>query len=413
MAEGTARPLTTDGDRLWRSLMDMAEIGATTAGGSNRLALTDADKAGRDLFVRWCRDVGCSVEVDAIGNIFARREGVRPGAAPVLIGSHLDTQATGGRFDGVYGVLAALEVIRTLNDAGVHTEFPIEAVAWTNEEGARFAPAMMGSAVWSGAQALADAHARTDRSGCRVDEELRRIGYLGDRHCVPGPVRAAFEVHIEQGPVLERAGRQIGVVTGIQGVRWFEIGVDGTSCHAGTTPMDARRDPIRALSEFLPELHRLVDRHQPLARLTVGRLAAIPGAYNTVPKRATVGVDLRHPDAAVLDDLAAALESSVLAACERHGLSGSVRVELDCAPVSFAPECVDAVQRAADACGYHAMRMVSGAAHDSMHVARVAPTGMIFVPCEDGVSHNEAERARPEDLEAGCNVLLGAVLELR
>jgi N-carbamoyl-L-amino-acid hydrolase len=393
--------------------MDMAEIGATPSGGCNRLALTDTDKAGRDLFVRWCRDAGCRIQIDAMGNIFARREGIRADAAPVLMGSHLDTQATGGRFDGVYGVLAALEVIRTLNDAGVQTDFAVEAVVWTNEEGARFAPAMMGSSVWCGVQKLADAHGRTDQSGRRVDEELRRIGYLGEHPCAARPVRAAFEAHIEQGPVLERAGRQIGVVTGIQGVRWFELTVDGASCHAGTTPMDARRDPVRALSAFLPEFFAVADSHQPSARLTIGRLTTSPGAYNTVPSRATVAVDLRHPDAAVLEELTRALHTSLRAACERHGVSGSMSVELDCAPVSFAPDCVDAVQRATDACGYPAMRMVSGAAHDSLHVARVAPTAMIFVPCEGGVSHNEAERARPEDLEAGCNVLLGAVLELQ
>ncbi|MDZ4753518.1 MAG: Zn-dependent hydrolase [Phycisphaerae bacterium] len=406
------RPLKTNGGRLWRSLMEMAEIGATAAGGCNRLALTEADRAARDLFVRWCEDAACRIRNDAMGNIFARREGSRAGAAPVLMGSHLDTQATGGKFDGVYGVLAALEVIRTLNDADISTPFPVEAVAWTNEEGARFSPAMMGSAVWAGALTLESAHGRTDASGCRVDEELRRIGYLGDHSCVAGPVRAFFEAHIEQGPVLERAGRQIGVVTGIQGVRWLEIIVEGTSCHAGTTPMDARRDPVRAIAEVLPALFGMADRHQPEARLTFGRFATSPGAYNTVPNRAVFGIDLRHPDATVLEDLTRALETTVRDACERHELACSVRLELDCAPVSFSPDCVDAVQRAADACGYATLRMVSGAAHDAMHVSRVAPTAMIFVPCEGGVSHNEAERARPEDLEAGCNVLLGAILEL-
>lgn len=392
--------------------MAMAEIGATPSGGSNRLALTDADREGRDLFVSWCRDAGCTIRVDAMGNIFARREGSSPAAPPVLMGSHLDTQATGGRFDGVYGVLAALEVIRTLNDAQVSTAFPLEAVAWTNEEGARFSPAMMGSAVWAGVESLENAHGRTDAAGCRVVDELRRIGYLGPHPCAAGPVRAAFEVHIEQGPVLERAGRQIGVVEGIQGVRWLEIVIEGTSCHAGTTPMDARRDPVRALADLLPGLLQLAQQHQPLARLTVGRIEARPGAYNTVPSRLAVGVDVRHPDAVVLADLHRAIEEAVRSAGARHGLEVAVQSVLDCAPVSFAADCVAAVQRAVDACGYSALRMVSGAAHDSMHVARVAPTAMIFVPCEGGVSHNAAESARPEDLEAGCNVLLGAVLTL-
>lgn len=406
------RPLRTNGDRLWRSLMEMAEIGATPAGGCNRLALTEADRAARDLFVRWCEDAACRIRIDTMGNIFARREGSRAGAAPVLMGSHLDTQVTGGKFDGVFGVLAALEVIRTLNDADHSTPFPVEAVVWTNEEGARFSPAMMGSAVWSGAQTREDAHGRTDTASRRVDEELLRIGYLGDHPCVAGPVRAFFEAHIEQGPVLERAGRQIGIVTGIQGIRWFEIIVEGTSCHAGTTPMDARRDPVRAIAEMVPALFDMADRHQPEARLTIGRFNMSPGAYNTVPNRAAIGIDLRHPTATVLDDLTRSLERTVRDACERHGLAFSVRLELDCAPVSFTPDCVDAVQRAADACGFASLRMVSGAAHDAMYVSRVAPAAMIFVPCEGGVSHNEAERARPEDLKAGCDVLLGAILEL-
>ncbi len=412
--DGAASPVPSiDGSRLWQSLMDMAEIGATPTGGSNRLALTDADRAARDLFVRWCRDAGCAVRVDTLGNIFARREGVTPGSPPVLMGSHLDTQATGGRFDGVYGVLAALEVIRTLNDNDIETAHPLEAVVWTNEEGARFSPAMMGSAVWAGVLSIEQAHERRDGAGHRVIDELRRIGYLGELACGGSEVRAAFEAHIEQGPVLERAGRQIGIVEGIQGVRWLEIVIEGTSCHAGTTPMDARRDPVRALAELLPDLFQLVNAHQPLARLTVGRMETSPGAYNTVPARATIGIDLRHPDAGVLNGLGRAIEDSVRRACGRHGLSASTQSVLDCAPVSFARDCVDAVQRSVDSLGYPAMRMMSGAAHDSMHTARVAPTAMIFVPCEGGVSHNATESARPEDLAAGCNVLLGAVLALR
>jgi N-carbamoyl-L-amino-acid hydrolase len=408
-----ASMITTNRDRLWRTLMEMAQIGATATGGCDRLALTDADRSARDLFMRWCEEAGCRVRVDQMGNIFARREGLRADAPPIIIGSHLDTQSTGGKFDGVYGVLAALEVIQTLNDARQSTEFPLEAVVWSNEEGARLSPAMLGSGVWAGVHTQTYAHARTDASGRRFDDELQRIGYLGQYPCKAETVRAAFEAHIEQGPVLERSGKQIGIVTGIQGVRWFDITIDGKSCHAGTTPMDARNDPVMALGRMIEDFFLLARHHSPLARLTIGRLNAIPGAYNTVPSRVIAGVDIRHPEKKVLDELTRSLMDIVQSSCEPHGGIGAVHKELDCPPVTFAEECVNAVQRAVNTLGYPAMQLVSGAAHDSMHVARVAPTSMIFVPCEDGISHNASERAKPEDLEAGCNVLLGSVLEVQ
>lgn len=398
--------------RLWQSLMTMAEIGATPEGGSNRLALTDADRAGRDLFVKWCREAGCEVRVDAIGNIFARRSGRHGSQAPILMGSHLDTQATGGQFDGVYGVLAALEVIRTLNDAGVQTDYPLEAVVWTNEEGARFPPAMMGSAVWAGVESLESAHGRVDKNGIRVDDELRRIGYLGEEACKAHPARAAFEVHIEQGPVLELAGKQIGIVTGIQGLRWFEITIEGTSCHAGTTPMETRRDPVRALAKLIPYFFDMADQYQPLARFTIGRIATSPGAFNTIPNQSILTIDVRHPDVSVLDHLTSTFKDELEEICHQYDLKSSFRTELACSPVVFSVECIEAIELAVSRYGYSNARMISGAAHDSMHLASVIPTAMIFVPCEGGISHNAAERARPEDLEAGCNVLLGAVLSL-
>lgn len=405
-------PARVNGQRLWSSLMEMAAIGATDAGGCNRLALTDEDRRARDLFIHWCAAEHCAVRVDQMGNIFARREGTQAGLPPIISGSHLDTQRTGGRFDGVYGVLAAVEVIRTLNDLKIGTRHPVEAVVWSNEEGARFSPAMIGSGTWAGAYDLDFGHSRTDTDGVRFDEALRHIGYLGDHPCVASSVKAAFEVHIEQGPLLEAAGNTIGVLTGIQGVRWYEIVIDGKSSHAGTTPMDTRRDPVVALGAIIDQLFRLAAEHAPHARLTIGRLNAEPGAYNTVPARVTAGIDLRHPDQETLDLLHESVSAIVSHSASEHRVEGHVRAKLDHAPVAFDPECIGVVQRSVDRLGYRSMRMVSGAAHDSMHTARVAPTGMIFVPCKGGLSHHPDEMAKPEDLEAGCNVLLHTILEV-
>lgn len=400
-----------DGARLWDTLMQMADIGRTERGGCNRQALTDLDRQGRDLFVSWCRGAGCEARIDAMGNIFARRAGLDVDAAPVLAGSHLDTQPTGGRFDGVYGVLAGLEAVRAMNDAGIRTRHPVEVVCWTNEEGARFSPAMIGSGVWAGAFDIAYGHGRADRDGATMGDELRRIGYLGDAPCAAGPVKAAFEVHIEQGPILEQEGTQIGVVTGVQGMRWYDVVFEGQPCHAGTTPMDVRRDPVRALGALLPALSALAAEHAPWIRLTFGQCAFSPGARNTVPERVTLGVDLRHPETAVLDRVEARIEALVGEAAASARVTGLLRREWSSAPITFAASCVDSVQRAAAALGYRNRTMISGAGHDSVYVARVAPTSMIFVPCEGGLSHNEAENARPADLEAGCNVLLHSLLD--
>jgi beta-ureidopropionase / N-carbamoyl-L-amino-acid hydrolase len=402
--------LRIDGARLWRRLMEMARIGATPAGGCDRQALTDQDRAGRDLFARWCRDLGCELRVDAIGNVFARRPGRDPDAPPVLFGSHLDTQPTGGKFDGVYGVLAALEVLESLREVGVVTRAPLEAVVWTNEEGARFSPAMLGSGVWAGVFDLDEARAIRDKAGRSVGEELERIGYCGDVAARATPMAAAFEVHIEQGPILEREGRQIGVVTGAQGMRWYDMILEGEACHAGPTPMELRRDPCVPLPAILSALYDLARKHAPWARATFGDFRAEPGVRNTVPERLTVSVDLRHPDAAVLAEMDASFRRSVLEASQAAGIAGRVRDEWSSPAVAFAPMCVEAVRRATLELGYTHLDMVSGAGHDSVYLARVLPTGMIFVPCEKGLSHNEAESAKPEDLEAGCNVLLHAVL---
>ena len=398
--------LRIDGDRLWQSLMDMAAIGATPAGGCNRQALTAEAGAGRTLFRNWCEAAGCSVRVDAIGNLFARRAGTNPDAPAILVGSHLDTQPTGGKFDGVFGVLAGLEVIRTLNDHDVSTHAPIELVVWTNEEGVRFAPAMQGSGVWAGVFELDDAYAATDKAGVTLETALRDLDQLGAAPAEPFPIKSAYEIHIEQGPILEAENKQIGVVTGVQGIRWYDLTIQGAACHAGPTPMDARRDPVRVLGQLLEAIYALIDRHGPQARVTFGELRAEPGSRNTVPERVTVSVDLRHPDQAEFDQIDRELCKLVGAAT----LPATLDAFWHSPAVIFDATCIETVREAVAARGYPALEIVSGAGHDSVYVARVAPTAMIFVPCKGGLSHNEAESATVADLSAGANVLLDTVL---
>jgi len=404
--------LRINSDRLWQSLMEMAQIGATEKGGCNRQALTDEDGKGRDLFVGWCRQIGCSITVDAMGNIFARRDGRNNDLAPILAGSHLDTQPTGGKFDGVFGVLAGLEVLRTLADADVVTEAPLEVAAWTNEEGSRFAPAMMGSGVWCDVHDIDTVYATTDKAGKSVGDELQRIGYRGEIPARARPLKAAFEVHIEQGPILEREGLQIGVLNGIQGLRWYDLVIDGDACHAGPTPMDSRKDPFMAAAPIFAGCYALAESQGPWGRATFGDIRAEPGSRNTVPERLVVAVDLRHPDATVLDQMDREFRGLVARECEARGLEYRVEEIWHMPVTGFAPQCVQAVRAATEMLGYSHMEMVSGAGHDSLNLATVVPTGMIFVPCEDGISHNEIENAKPEDLEAGCNVLLHAMLAM-
>ena len=406
------RDLRIQPDRLWDSLMEMARVGATSRGGCNRQALTDEDRRGRELFIGWCKAVGCAVRVDEIGNIFCRLEGAQPKLPAVLIGSHLDTQPTGGRFDGVYGVLAGLEVLRTLDENGVETRRAVEVVSWTNEEGARFPPALMGSGVWSGAFDLQDIYRTKDRNGAAVLDELERIGFKGDTPATPMSIEAAFEVHIEQGPILEQEGLQIGVVTGVQGIRWYDVVIEGEACHAGPTPMERRRDPFAALAPIIQESYGLATRFAPWSRVTFGDIRAIPGSRNTVPEKLLVHVDIRHADADVLEEMGALLRRTVARECDARGLASSVDERWHMPVTQFDPACIDAVWQATRRLGYGAMEMVSGAGHDSVYVASVAPATMIFVPCENGISHNEAESAKREDLEAGANVLLQAVLQM-
>jgi len=404
--------LRVNGDRLWSRLMQMAAIGATPRGGCNRQALTDADMAGRKLLSQWAEAAGCRTRVDAVGNVFIRRAGTDDTLPVVMTGSHLDTQPTGGKFDGVYGVLAGLEVIESLNDRALATLHPIELSVWCNEEGSRFPMAMMGSAVWSGRLALDTAYALTDRAGISVRQELERAGVALDVPVPRQPVKASFEVHIEQGPVLEQRSKTIGVVTGVQHMSRHEVVVEGQEAHAGPTPMDMRRDPIRVLADLLPALYAAAAQRGRDARLTFGFIETLPGSPNTVPGRLRFTVDIRHPEALEYASLRQDLNRLVRTALERHALAGEVRCVWEAPGVSFDPACVAAVRSAAAALGYDAMEMVSGAGHDSCNVSAVVPTAMVFVPCAGGLSHNEAESALPGDLAAGANVLLNAMLAL-
>ena len=400
-----------DGGRLWRSLMEMAEIGATPAGGVRRLALTGEDRRARALFARWAEEAGCAVAADRIGNLFARRAGREDGLAPVVAGSHLDSQPAGGRFDGAYGVLAALEAARALNDAGATTRRPVEAVSWTNEEGARWPPAMMGSAVHAGALALEDALATVEEGGAAtVAEALAAIGAAG--HAPPGgrPFHAYFEAHIEQGPILEAEGAVIGAVTGIQGIRWFDCVVEGVEGHAGTVPMGARRDALAGAARVVAAVERMA-RGRADGRGTVGALRVRPNARNTIPGRAELAIDLRHPDADALAAMAGELRAAVAAARRETGLDMRLEEIWHAPPTAFDPGCIAAVERAAASLGLAARRIASGAGHDAGPLAAVCPTAMAFIPCRGGVSHNESEWASPEHAAAGAEVLLRAILE--
>lgn len=401
--------LKINGQRLWASLMAMAEIGATARGGSCRLALSDEDRAGRELFAHWCTQAGMTLSVDPIGNLFARRPGSDPHAAPVMMGSHLDTQPEGGRFDGVYGVLAGLEVLRTLNDLGVQTRKPLELVVWTNEEGARFTPAMFGSAVFTGVMALDAALAVRDADGISVAEALQRTGYAGNRP-LGGAVDAYFEAHIEQGPILEDNAKSIGVVSGGQAIRWLDVQVEGMAAHAGTTPMPLRKDALYGAAQMILAVEQVAADFAPQGLTTVGELSVAKSSRNTIPGRLTFTVDLRHHH----DQQIAAMEQQVEERLERIARERGLKVRIDrhwLSPATpFDAECVAAVQQAVDGLGYPQQSIVSGAGHDAILLARYCPTAMVFIPCVGGLSHNEAEDVLPEDVCQGADVLLNAVL---
>ena len=402
--------LKIDGSRLWDSLMEMAQIGATEKGGVNRLALTDLDRESRDLFTRWCQAAGCTVTFDAIGNMFARRPGRDSSLPPVMTGSHLDSQPTGGKFDGAYGVLAGLEVVRALNDADVQTDAPVEVVVWTNEEGSRFAPSMVGSGTYAGVFSLDESLAITDRDGNCLGNELRRIGYKGEG-CGKRPVTAYFEAHIEQGPILEDQKKTIGVVSGAQGQRWYEITLTGRESHAGPTPMAVRRDALVGAASIVTGVNQIGHRFQPGACATVGLIESSPNSRNVIPGEVFLTVDFRHPDDQQLAAMNDALRTIAKEAATSNTLKLNVNEIWSCPATVFDANCVGAVRKGAEIGGYAHMDIVSGAGHDAVYMAKVAPTGMIFVPCEDGISHNEIENATPEDIAAGCQVLLHAILD--
>ncbi len=400
-----------DGARLWDSLMEMAKIGATPKGGCNRLTLTDLDRQGRDLFARWCAEAGLAMTVDRMGNMFARRRGEDESLPPVVMGSHLDTQPTGGKFDGVLGVLGALEVMRSLNDLNIRTRHPIEVANWTNEEGSRFAPAMVASGVFAGAYTLDEAYGIKDRDGLRLGDELERIGFKGDAPVGGRDIHAFFELHIEQGPILEDEGVDIGVVTHGQGQRWYEVTLKGFESHAGSTPMPRRRDALVGAARVVELVNRIGLAHPPLAVSTTGMLNPHPNSRNVIPGEVFLTCEFRHPDDAVLIVMDRALRDGIAEIAAAAKLEAKIEQVFSYAAVAFDPGCVEAVRRAAERCGLSHRDIVSGAGHDACYVSRVAPTAMIFTPCVDGVSHNEAEEISPAWASAGTEVLLHAVLD--
>jgi len=404
------RTTRTNADRLWKSIEAINEIGATPAGGVCRLALSDEDREARDLFRQWCVDAGCQVRVDAIGNIFAHRSGRHPDRPAIMTGSHLDTQPTGGRFDGIYGVLAGLEVVRTLNDLKLETDAPVEVVVWTNEEGCRFAPSMGGSGVFAGVLEYEHVMAQKDRAGKSFGDELRRIGYMGDAPIGGAAVAAYFEAHIEQGPILEAEKKVIGVVTGGQGKRSYEVRLTGREAHAGTTPMPARHDPLKAAARVIAGLELIARDQAPEAVTTVGMMEVRPNSRNTIPGEVFFSVDMRHPDPQALEAMDLAFRANLDTAVAEHRIQQCVSVASEYPATKFDPGCILRVREAAVDLGITYRDMISGAGHDACHMAHCVPTGMIFVPCENGVSHNEAENASLSDLAAGCDVLLSAIL---
>ena len=404
-----------NGPRLWETLMAMAEIGATPKGGVKRLTLTDVDLAGRIRFTEWCEALGLTMRVDAMGNMFARREGRDPTRLPVLFGSHLDSQPTGGKFDGALGVIAGLEVMRSLNDLGITTEAPLELVNWTDEEGSRFGHSLMGSGVWAGVFGLEEAYGFTDTEGVNVSQALDSVGYKGAHPAAPFPADAYFELHIEQGPILEREGKTIGIVTGAQAQIWYDAVITGQDSHAGTTPPSARRDALVAAARVIARVDALmqamtVKTGGEEGRGTVGQLHVLPNSRNVIPGEVRFSVEFRHPLAAEVQAIAQSFPEEARALAAQNGCKLELTELFHIPPQPFDAECVDLVRQAAARLGYPAREIISGAGHDAVYVARRVPTAMIFTPCKDGLSHNEAESILPAEAEAGCQVLFEAVV---
>jgi beta-ureidopropionase / N-carbamoyl-L-amino-acid hydrolase len=402
--------LVIDGKRLWDSIMETAAFGATPKGGIKRLTLSDEDKKVRDWFKRACEQLGLTVSIDSCGNMFALRPGKNPGLLPIAMGSHLDTQPTGGKFDGVLGVLSALEAMRTLREVGYETNAPIMIVNWTNEEGSRFAPAMLASGVYAGVFTQDYAYAREDREGRKFGDELERIGYRGSEPVGSHKFQAMFELHIEQGPILEAESRMIGVVTGVQGMRWYEVTVKGQEAHTGATPMLLRRNALLGAARMIEAIHQAGLRHLP-GVASVGLIENRPNSRNVVPGEVFFTIDLRHPDESVLDQMERECRAALpkIAAAEKLELDEK-RIWISPA-VRFDPRLIDCVKFGAEKSGFSSREMASGAGHDACYIARVAPTTMIFVPCLGGLSHNEEESTTFDECSAGAQVLLNAVLE--
>ncbi len=396
--------IRADENRLWTSLMEMGRIGATPGGGVGRIALTELDKQARDLFVGWCEESGCTVRVDPMGNIFARRAGSDAELAPIMTGSHLDTQPLGGKFDGIYGVLAGLEAVRAMNDARITTRAPIEVVVWTDEEGVRFS-GMLASGVFSGVYTLEEALARTDSDGVTMAAALEAIGYAGSAPIGGNPPQAFFEAHIEQGPILEAEGKTVGVVMGAQGQRCFKVTVTGEEGHAGTLPMTLRRDALLGAARMVAAVNGIAFAHEPHPVITVGSIDARPNSPNTISGQTRFSIDSRHPDDAVLATVEQQIRSSCAAVAAQAELELSFELVSERASVTFDEGCVESIRNAAEQLAIPHRDMYSGAGHDACNLALAAPTGMIFVPCERGISHNEQENAKPGDLADGCSVL--------
>ncbi|MCZ4261821.1 Zn-dependent hydrolase [Limimaricola sp. G21655-S1] len=403
--------LKIDGARLWSSLMEMAEIGPGVAGGNNRQTLTDTDAEGRALFAKWCEAAGLSMGVDKMGSMFARREGEDSDALPVYVGSHLDTQPTGGKYDGVLGVLGGLEIIRTLDDMGIRTRRPIVVVNWTNEEGTRFAPAMMASGVFAGQHDLDWAYAREDADGKSFGAELERIGWKGEEEVGARKMHALFELHIEQGPILEAEEKDIGVVTHGQGLWWLEVRLTGKESHTGSTPMYMRVNAGLGMARITEAVHRIAMEHQPDAVGAVGQANVWPNSRNVIPGRAVFTVDIRSPDAEKLAAMRKAVETEAARIADELGLGLEIEPTGHFEPVTFDPDCVGMVRAAAERLGYGHRDIVSGAGHDACWIAGIAPTAMVMCPCKDGLSHNEAEEITQDWATKGCDVLLHAVIE--
>ena len=397
-------------ERLWDTIMETAKIGATARGGICRLTLSDIDRQVRDWFVKACESSGCTITIDKMGNIFARRPGKDKSLPPIAIGSHLDTQPSGGKFDGIVGVLSGLEVLRTLNEAGYTTNAPLEVINWTNEEGSRFNPPMLASGVFAGVFERDFAYTREDRDGKKFGEELERIGYRGKTKCGDHKLGAYFELHIEQGPVLEAENKTIGVVTGVQGQCWYDVTVTGRESHAGSTPMHLRQDAMVACARMVEATNKIALNHAPLAVSTVGLVEVKPNSRNVIPGSVFFSVDLRHPNDTVLFEMDKELKVMVDKVATDMGLKAKLENIWNSPSMKFDALCVGIVRAAAEDLGYHHRDMVSGAGHDAVYIARVAPTAMLFIPCQNGISHNEIEKTEPEHVAAGANVLLRAVV---